>query len=195
MAGAIAELAKKALAADFRSIDPRDARIVLVEAGAADPCLPSTRRSPTTRSGALETLGVEVVLNRAVTECDAAGVALGDERIESRTVIWAAGVRASPAGKWLDAETDRAGRVIVNPDLTVPGHPEIFVIGDTALVKGENGNPLPGVATVAKQEGKYVAKAARIARSRQTGPAVPLSRSGLDGDHREKPRGRRDQGA
>jgi NADH dehydrogenase len=157
MAGAIAELAKRALAADFRAIDPRDARIVLVEAGprllsAFDPSLSDYAKK------ALESLGVEPILNRAVTECDELGIALGDERIESRTVIWAAGVRASPAGKWLDAKTDRAGRVIVNPDLSVPGYPNVFVIGDTAHVNDENGAPLPGVATVAKQQGKYVAK-------------------------------------
>ncbi len=164
LAGAIAELAKKALAADFRNIDPRDARIVLVEAGprllpAFDPSLSDYAKR------ALESLGAEVLLGKAVTDCSATGVALGDERIESRTIIWAAGVRASPAGKWLGAETDRAGRVIVNPDLSVPGHPNVFAIGDAALVKDENGKPLPGVATVAKQEGKYVAKLL-IARAR-----------------------------
>ncbi len=157
MAGAIAELAKRALAADFRSIDPRDARIVLVEAGprllpAFDASLSDYAKS------ALESLGAEVVLNCAVTECDACGVVLGRDRIESRTVIWAAGVRASAAGKWLDVETDRAGRTIVSPDLSVPGYPNVFVIGDTALVKDENGKPLPGVAAVAKQQGQYVAK-------------------------------------
>jgi NADH:quinone reductase (non-electrogenic) len=157
MAGAIAELSKKALAADFRSIDPRDARIVLVEAGprvlaSFDPSLSAYAKK------ALESLGVDVILKCAVTDCDARGIALGEERIESRTVIWAAGVRASSAGRWLDVETDGAGRVIVNPDLSVPGYPNVFVIGDTALVKDENGAPLPGVATVAKQEGKYVAK-------------------------------------
>ena len=134
-------------------------------------------------------------MNRAVTECDALGVALGAERIESRTMIWAAGVRASPAGKWLDAETDRAGRVIVNPDLSVPGYPNVFVIGDTALVKDENGKPLPGVATVAKQQGKYVAKLLESRARGRSASAIPLSRSGLDGDDREKPRRRRDQGA
>jgi len=163
MAGAIAELARKALAADFRNIDPRDARIVLVEAGtrllpAFDEKLAAYARR------ALESLGAEVMLGTAVTACDASGVMLGDTRIESRTIIWAAGVRASQAGKWLDVETDRAGRVLVAPDLSVPAYPNIFVIGDTALVLGEDGKPLPGVATVAEQEGKYVAKriAARI---------------------------------
>ncbi len=169
MAGAIAELSKKALAADFRSIDPRDARIVLVEAGprllaSFDPSLSDYAKK------ALESLGVEVILNRAVTECDALGVVLGEERIEGRTVIWAAGVRASSAGKWLDVEADGAGRVIVNPDLSVPGYPNIFVIGDTALVKDENGAPLSGVATVAKQQGKYVAK---LLEYRARGNVVP----------------------
>ncbi len=169
MAGAIAELSKKALAADFRSIDPRDARIVLVEAGprllaSFDPSLSDYAKK------ALESLGVEVILNRAVTECDAHGILLGDEWIESRTMIWAAGVRASPAGSWLGAETDRAGRVIVNPDLSVPGYPNVFVIGDTAHVKDENGGPLPGVATVAKQQGKYVAKLLEL---RTRGNVVP----------------------
>ncbi len=157
MAGAIAELSKKALAADFRSIDPRDARIVLVEAG---PRLLATFNPSLSdyAKKALESLGVEVILNRAVTECDAHGIALGEEWIESRTMIWAAGVRASPAGNWLGAETDRAGRVIVSPDLSVPGYPNVFVIGDTAHVTDENGGVLPGVATVAQQEGKYIAK-------------------------------------
>ncbi len=169
MAGAIAELAKRALAADFRSIDPRDARIVLVEAGprllpAFDPSLSDYAKR------ALESLGAEVVLNRAVTECDACGVVLGSERIESRTMIWAAGVRASPAGKWLQAETDRAGRVMVNSDLSVPGYPNVFVIGDTAHVKDENGSPLAGVAPVAKQEGQYVAK---LLEYRARGNVVP----------------------
>lgn len=157
MAGAIAELAKKALAADFRNIDPRDARIVLVEAGprllpAFDPKLADYAKR------ALESLGAEVILNKAVTDCGLSGVSLGEERIESRTIIWAAGVRASPAGKWLEAETDRAGRVIVGPNLSVPGHPNVFAIGDAALAKDKDGKPLPGVATVAQQQGKYVAK-------------------------------------
>jgi NADH:ubiquinone reductase (H+-translocating) len=157
MAGAIAELARKALPADFRNIDPRHARIVLVEAGprlltAFAPSLSDYAKKT------LEDLGVEVILNKAVTDADAHGVALNGSHIESRTIIWAAGVRASSAGRWLDAETDRAGRVLVNPDLSVPGNPNVFVIGDTALVKDESGKPLPGVATVAQQQGKYVAK-------------------------------------
>jgi NADH dehydrogenase len=156
MAGAIAELSRKALAADFRSIDPRLARIVLVEAGPRllagfDPRLSQKARL------SLEMLGVEVMLGIGVTGCDADGVALGAERIESRTVIWAAGVQASPAGKWLNVERDRIGRAIVAPDLSVPGHPHIFIIGDTAHVALGDGKALPGVAPVAKQQGQYVA--------------------------------------
>jgi NADH dehydrogenase len=157
MAGAIAELAKRALAADFRVIDPRSARVILVEAGprllpSFDPSLSAAAQR------SLGKLGVEIRLGASVTDVDSSGVAVGAERIESRTVIWAAGVMASPAGRWLEAETDRAARVIVNADLTVPGHPNIFVIGDTAHLPMPDGNLLPGVAPVAKQQGKYVAK-------------------------------------
>jgi len=156
MAGAIAELANRALAEDFRSIDPRSARIILVEAAPRlltpfDPPLSEAART------SLEQLGVEVRLGAPVTALDAAGVSIGAERIEARTVIWAAGVVASPAGRWLGAETDRAGRVKIAPDLSVPGHPDIFVIGDTAAIDDANGNPLPGVAPVAKQQGNYLA--------------------------------------
>ena len=156
MAGAIAELANRALAEDFRSIDPRSARIILVEAAPRlltpfDPPLSEAART------SLEQLGVEVRLGTPVTALDAAGVAVGTERIEARTVIWGAGVIASPAGQWLGADTDRAGRVKVAPDLSVPGHPDIFVIGDTAAINDANGNPLPGVAPVAKQQGNYIA--------------------------------------
>jgi len=169
MTGAIAELAKSALAADFRKIDPRDARVILVEAGAR--VLPVFHPTLSDYAkGALERMGAEVVLNKAVTACDTAGVTLGAARIESRTVIWAAGVRASPAGKWLNAETDRAGRVIVNPDLSVPKYPNIFVLGDTAILKDENGRVLPGVATVAEQQGRYVAK---LIEWRARGKEVP----------------------
>ena len=156
MAGAIAELAKRALAMDFRSIDPRCARIILVEAGprllpSFDPSLSEAARH------SLEQLGVEVRLGAAVTDCDCQGVSLGGERVAARTIMWAAGVMASPAGNWLGAQTDRAGRVKVAADLSLPGHPDVFVIGDTALALDENGKPLPGAAPVAKQQGKYVA--------------------------------------
>jgi len=156
MAGAIAELAKRALASDFRSIDPRLARIILIEAGSRllapfDPALSeSARRS-------LERIGVEVRLNTSVTDCNCNEVSTSEGIIETRTIMWAAGVKASPAGRWLEAETDRAGRVKVKADLSVPGHRDIFVIGDAAHVIGEDGKPLPGVAPVAKQQGKYVA--------------------------------------
>jgi NADH dehydrogenase len=105
-----------------------------------------------------------------VTDCDCAGVRIGEERIEARTVVWAAGVMASPASQWLGAETDRAGRVKVEADLSVPGHPDIFVIGDTASLTGADGRPLPGVAPVAKQQGKYVARILSARLRRQTIP-------------------------
>jgi NADH dehydrogenase len=169
MAGAIAELAKYALASDFRHIDPRDARIVLVEAGPR--LLPSfdAKLSDYARK-ALTSLGVEVILGEAVTKVDAGGVLIGERLIESRTEIWAAGVRASPAGRWLGADTDRAGRALVNPDLSVPGAPNVYVLGDAALVKDESGKPLPGVATVAQQQGRYVARLLqRRARGKELG--------------------------
>ena len=156
MAGAIAELAKKALARDFRTIDPAKARIILIEAGPR--VLPSFNPSLATRAQRdLEKLGVEVRLGGAVTACDELGVVLRGERIEARTIIWAAGVMASPAGKWLNVETDRSGRVVVSPDLAVPGHRDIFVLGDTAFVAGPDGKPLPGIAPVAKAQGAYIA--------------------------------------
>jgi NADH dehydrogenase len=156
LAGAVAELAKRALVRDFRTIDPRSTHIILVEAGsrllpALDPSLSEAAKH------SLEKLGVEVRLGAAVTNCDFRGVALGNERIEAGTVMWAAGVRASPAEDWLGAQTDHAGRVKVAADLSVKGQPDIFVIGDTALAFDENGRHLPGVAPVAKQQGKYVA--------------------------------------
>jgi len=168
MAGAIAELANRALAKDFRSIDPRCARIILVEAAPRlltpfDPSLSEAAKK------SLEQLGVQVRLGAAVTALDHDGVSIGAERIESRTVVWAAGVMASPAGNWLGVETDRAGRTKVLPDLSVAGHPDIFVIGDTALATGEDGKPLPGVAPVAKQQGQYVAD---LLIARQKGKAA-----------------------
>jgi NADH dehydrogenase len=157
MAGAIAELAKRALARDFRSIDPREARIILVEASARL-LAPFDPRLSEAAKRALEQLGVEVRLGAAVTDCDAGGVILQNERIAARTLIWAAGVMASPAGQWLGAPTDRAGRVLVAPDLSVPGRSDIFVIGDAACAIGADGKPLAGVAPVAKQQGQYVAR-------------------------------------
>jgi NADH dehydrogenase len=160
MAGAMAELARKALATDFRSIDPTHARILLIEAGPRLLPVFEERLSEAARHS-LEELGVEVRLSTVVTGCDEDGVTTGDQRIETRTIVWAAGVQASPAGHWLGAEVDRAGRVMVMPDLSVPKHPNIFVIGDTAHVLDTSGKPLPGVAPVAKQEGKAVAEVIR----------------------------------
>ena len=164
LTGAIAELAKRTLASDFRTINPGSARIVLVEAG---PRLLRQFDESLSHSAqrALEKLGAEVRLGTAVTGCDEAGISMGPERIETRTIMWSAGVEASPAGRWLGAETDRAGRVKVEPDLSLPGRPHIFVLGDTALVTGVGGQPLPGVAPVAKQQGAYVAQVivARVA--------------------------------
>jgi NADH dehydrogenase len=168
MAGAIAELARRALSRDFRAIDPRSARILLVEAADRvltpfDPSLSEAARK------ALTELGVETRFGRPVTGVDDGGVSLGAERIDARTVIWAAGVMASPAGRWLGVATDRAGRVPVGPDLTLPGHPDIFVLGDTASAAGPNDRPLPGVAPVAKQQGEYAAK---LIRARLAGRAI-----------------------
>ncbi len=157
-AGAIAELAKKALAQDYRRINPQCARIVLVEAGPRLLGAFPEDLSDHARC-ALRKLGVEVRLGEPVTGCDADGVTLGSARIESRCVIWAAGVQSSPAAGWLGAPADRAGRATVGSDLRIAGHDNVFVIGDCALVQGPNGKPLPGAAPVAKQQGAYAAKA------------------------------------
>ena len=157
MAGAVAELAHRALSRDFRHINPRAARIVLIEAAPRVLMTFPESLSETARRS-LERLGVEVRLGKAVTAVDENGVGIGEDRIESATVIWAAGVAASPAARWLGAEKDKAGRVKVNRDMTLPGHPDVFVIGDTAVVEDGKGNILPGVAPVAKQEGAYVAR-------------------------------------
>jgi len=163
MAGAIAELASHALASDFRSIDPRSARIVLIEAGPRLLAAFPERLSEIARRS-LERLGVEVRMQGRVTRCSRDGVEIGDEVIEARTIIWAAGVMASAAGKWIGAEVDRAGRAKVGPDLTVPGRPEIFAIGDTAAAVWREGTFVPGIAPAAKQMGRYVAEviAARV---------------------------------
>lgn len=170
MAGAIAELAKRALAADFHSIDSRQARVILIEA-APRLLTPFTEALSEKARRSLEQLGVEVRLGQPVTDCSCEGLKVGDDYIPTRTIIWAAGVMASPAGQWLHAQTDRAGRVKVRSDLSVPGHPDIFVIGDTAAATGEDGNPLPGVAPVAKQEGQYVARAIIARSENRTVPA------------------------
>ncbi|MBX6321883.1 MAG: NAD(P)/FAD-dependent oxidoreductase, partial [Rhodospirillaceae bacterium] len=156
LAGALAELARRALARDFRRIDPRAARILLVEMGPRVLAAFPPRLSAVAQRD-LEGLGVEVLLGRAVERVDAEGVVAAGTRIAARTVLWAAGVQASGAGRWLGAETDRAGRVRVGPDLALPGDPAVFVIGDTATVVQPDGAPVPGVAAAAKQQGRYVA--------------------------------------
>ncbi|TPL51255.1 NAD(P)/FAD-dependent oxidoreductase [Mesorhizobium sp. B2-4-6] len=156
LAGTIVELAHDTLRGEFRSIDTRKARVVLIEAGDRILANFAPQLSDYARK-ALERLGVTVELGRPVTKLDAEGVVFGDRRLPARTIIWAAGVAASPAAEWLAVPADRAGRVLVEPDLTVPGSPDIFVIGDTAHVLRPDGKPVPGVAPSAKQEGKHVA--------------------------------------
>ena len=114
------------------------------------------------------------MLGQAVTECSADGVVYGGKRLDAKTIIWAAGVRASPAAEWLNAPADRAGPLQVEPDLTVPGHPDIFAIGDTVTIKGPDGNPVPGIAPAAKQQGRYVAAAIKARLGGKTLAAVPL---------------------
>jgi len=157
MAGAIAELAKMGIARDFRNIDPRQAEILLVEAGPRVlASFPETLSQAAQRQ--LEHLGVKVVLGEAVIACDKEGITLKDgRRIDSATLVWAAGVEASPAAKWLKTPADRAGRVVAPPDLRLPGYPNVFVIGDTAAVKDAAGVVVPGVAPAAKQMGRFVA--------------------------------------
>jgi NADH dehydrogenase len=155
MAGAIAELAHKAITKDFRHINTASARVILVEAG---PRILATFPEKLAKKAqkTLNRAGVEIRTGAPVEQIDAQGVLAGGKRIESKTVIWTAGVAASPAGKWLDTDMDRGGRVKVNPDLTVPQHPNIFVLGDTATLI-QDGKPLPGLAPVAMQQGRYVA--------------------------------------
>ncbi len=157
IAGDIAELARIELAQSCSTIHGLTARIVLVEAGPQ--ILPAFVPSLATEAQrSLEKLGIEVLLNTKVEQCDADGIIAAGCRIEARTLIWAAGVAASPAARWLRVESDRAGRVLVGGDLSLPDDPAIFVIGDTAAVAGSDGRLVPGIAPAAKQEGKYVAE-------------------------------------
>ncbi|TPI57720.1 NAD(P)/FAD-dependent oxidoreductase [Mesorhizobium sp. B3-1-3] len=171
LAGTIVELAHDTLRGEFRNIDTRQARVVLIEAGERILANFAPQLSDYARK-ALERLGVTVELGRPVTKLDAEGVVFGDAHLPARTIIWAAGVAASPAAEWLGAAADRASRVLVEPDLTVPGNPDIFVIGDTAHVLRPDGKPVPGVAPSAKQEGKHVAATikARLAGDTATRP-------------------------
>src|SRR5712664_1146644 len=160
LAGAIAELARVGMAKDFRNFDPATAEIILVQAGQRLlPAFPESLSEVARRS--LANIGVKVFLNSKVRLIDADGVSVNDRRIYSRTVLWAAGVAASPAAKWLNAEADKAGRVKVQPDLSVPHLADVYVIGDTALANCWRGQPVPGLAPAAKQGGAFVAKVIR----------------------------------
>jgi len=168
MAGALAILVRSTLRSEFRRIDPSLARIVLIDVAprVLGPFAESLSAAARTR---LEQLGVEVRLGHAAELIDADGVVVGGERITSKTVVWTAGVTPSPAGKWLKAPTDRAGRVRVQQDLSVPSRPEIFVVGDTASLD-QDGRPLPGVAQVAMQQGRH---AGRVIHARIAGAPAP----------------------
>jgi len=157
LASAIAVMVKTTLRKDFRRIDPKSARIILVDKGHRPLGTFSEKLSEAARLRLIE-LGVDIRLEQAVQSIDEDGVVIGEERIPSKTVIWSAGVAPSPAGKWLGSEVDHAGRVRIQSDLTIAQHPEIFVIGDTASLD-QDGHPLPGVAQVAMQQGAYAAKA------------------------------------
>jgi NADH:quinone reductase (non-electrogenic) len=169
LAGTIADLAKDTLPKDFRHIDTRKARVVLIEAGPRVLAgFPDDLSAYALAS--LQGLGVEVMLGAPVTDCSADGVVYGGNALQARTIIWAAGVRASRAAEWLNAPADRAFRLKVEPDLTVPGHPDIFAVGDTTTVAGPDGNPVPGIAPAAKQQGRYVAD---LIRARLAGRTLP----------------------
>ena len=166
MASAIAIMIDSTLKRDFRRVDPRSTRIILVDAGQRPlgTFAPELSRAALNR---LRKLGVEVMLGKTVELIDGEGVIVAGERIASKTVIWTAGVAPSPAGKWLNVETDRAGRVKVRHDLSVPDHPEVFVVGDTASLE-QHGKPLPGVAQVAMQQGCYAGKLIERRTTRKT---------------------------
>ncbi|WP_116089987.1 NAD(P)/FAD-dependent oxidoreductase [Sphingomonas crusticola] len=169
LAGTIADLAHDTLARDFRLIDTHRTRVLLVEAG------PKVLNGyPDDLSdyakAALEKLGVEVALGAAVTEIERNALTFGGRRVEASTIVWAAGVRASPAAEWLGVAADRNGRIVVEADLSVPGYPDIFAIGDTVAVRREDGSPVPGIAPAAKQEGMFVAE---TIRRRLAGKAAP----------------------
>jgi NADH:ubiquinone reductase (H+-translocating) len=175
MASALAILVRSTLKSNFRRIDPASARILLVDM-APRVLGPFSEHLSQAAKQRLENLGVEVRLGHGVDQIDANGVVVAGERIASKTVIWTAGVAPSPAGKWLKVETDRAGRVRIQNDLTVPGHPEIFVVGDTAAFQ-QGGKPLPGVAQVAMQQGRY---AGGLINRRITGGKQPAPFSYFD---------------
>src|SRR5450432_994378 len=177
LAGTLAEIARHALAHEFRSIDPSRTHILLIEGG---PRVLPTYAEDLSRSAQeqLNRLGVEVRTSTLVTQIEAGAVHLGDTRIPATVILWAAGVAASDLGKKLGAPVDRAGRVFVQPDLSLPGHPEVFVIGDLASLKDERGRMLPGVAPVAIQEGRFVAKLIRKELEGSGGPSFAPSAKG-----------------
>ncbi|MGV1789001.1 NAD(P)/FAD-dependent oxidoreductase [Rhizobium sp. A37_96] len=171
LAGIISELARTTLPKEFRNIDTSKARIILVEAGPrvlaafAEDLSDYARRE-------LESHGVDLRFGKPVTSCTAEGVTIGDVFVPCRTIVWAAGVQASPAAKWLDIPADRAGRAVVDKELRAPGKGDVFVIGDTAAVMRDDGSPVPGIAPAAKQQGAYVAKVikAKLAGKPAPGP-------------------------
>ena len=170
MAGMIAELAHKVLPPEFRNVDTRTARVLLVEAGPR--VLPAFTEDLSAYSKlALEELGVEVLLGTPVSSCTEEGVTIGDHFIPACTIVWAAGVQASPAAQWLGIAADRAGRAEVGPQLNIHDDADIFVIGDTASVKQADGKPVPGVAPAAKQQGSYVASIIKARRAGQSATA------------------------
>ena len=176
LAGAIAEISRHSLPKDFRHIDPSSARVMLIEAGPSvlsnypEPLRDAARRD-------LERLGVEVRTGSSVTNVNDHQVTVGTEVIEAETILWAAGVAASPLGATLDVPRDRAGRVLINQDLTIPGHSNVFVIGDLSSLKGPQGKPLPGVAQVAIQMGKHAAR--NIGRAIEKQPYEPFAYKNL----------------
>ena len=172
MASALAIFVRTTLKSDFRRIDPASARIVVIDM-APRVLQPFSEDLSAAAKRRLEKLGVEVRLGHGADQIDADGVVVAGERIKSKTVIWTAGVAPSPAGKWLNVETDRAGRVRIQKDLSVPGHPEIFVVGDTAAFE-QDGKPLGGVAQVAIQQGRYAGKFIHRRITRGT-PPKPFS--------------------
>jgi NADH:ubiquinone reductase (H+-translocating) len=192
MAGAIAEIARFSLARDFRHIDTRDAKVILIEAGTQLlGAFPDRLSRHALRD--LERLGVEVRFGKPVTAIAPGEVTIGDETVPANTIVWAAGVQASPLARSLGVELDRAGRVLVNPDLSVPGHPEIFVIGDMASLEDPRGRPFPGVAQVAMQQGAWAAanivraiegKPARAFRYRDLGNMATIGRNSAVADIR-----------
>ena len=161
LAGAIGEMSRFTLARDFHNIDAKLARVIMLEAGPRIlPMFSEQLAARATRD--LEHLGVQVWTGSAVTKIDADGVEIGEERIRAATVLWAAGVKASPLGQAMGLEVDRQGRVVVEPDMSIPGQPNVFVAGDQSCFTHQTGKPLPGTAPVAMQQGQYLAKAIRL---------------------------------